>query len=82
MKLFKKSFAKRRKIINNIPSGSYCYAPIGYKGGVFYIETCPYWKSIGKDRAKCKLYNIKDKYPQDLTLLWDQCKICNLKLEQ
>lgn len=72
----KKSLKRRRRILNNIPEGMYCYDS---------EKTCKYWKVLKYNknhvvRAKCKLYNIKDKYDQDLILLWDQCKICDLKL--
>ena len=78
----KKSFKKRREILNNIPKGMYCYKIINYDESTCILHTkpCPYWKSIGKQKAKCKLYNIKDKMRQDcFTLLWDQCKACGLK---
>jgi len=74
----KKSFNKRREIVNSIPYGMYCYNAVPFK-------LCKYWKGIKSDkhsgivRGKCKLYNVKDKYDQDLRLLWDQCKICNIK---
>jgi len=72
----KKSFKQRRKILNDIPEGMYCYDN---------EKTCKYWKvtKYNEDyviRAKCKLFNIEDKYDQDFSLLWDQCKICNLKI--
>lgn len=76
----KKSFAERRAILNKIPEGIYCYTPLSYENGVYGVSPCPYWKRIGKQRAKCTLYNIKDKYQQDCTtLLWDQCKVCGLR---
>lgn len=77
----KRSFAERRKIIESIPIGVYCYTITSHnEDGSLGIKCCPYWKHIGKYRAKCKLLGIKDRYEQDSgTLLWDQCKICNLK---
>lgn len=85
MKLCKTSFAKRREILNNIPKGMYCYTPKNFpcaeNNWVYEIECCPYWKSIGKQRAKCTLLGVKDKYPQALTLLWDQCKLCGYKYD-
>lgn len=73
----KKTFEERRKIVNNIPEGLYCYDN---------EKTCNYWEPTKYDkknyvvRAKCKLYNIEDNYDQDTLVLWDQCKICNIKL--
>ena len=77
----RKTFTQKREILNRIPKGEYCYTPLSYdsKTGIFKVKSCPYWKSIGKGRAKCTLYKIKDKYPQDLTLLWDMVKCCGLK---
>lgn len=76
----RKSFKKRRQILDKIPTGIYCYSHRRFEGRCQIIETCPYWKSIGEYRAKCTLYNVKDDFSQDpFTLLWDKCKICNLK---
>jgi len=75
-----KSFTERRKILEQIPEGQYCYTIIGKSDrGGYKIKSCPYWKGIGQYMAKCTLYNVKDKYPQDLLLLWDQVKYCELK---
>ena len=76
-----KSFTERRKILNDIPEGMYCYEAISYNKETFTLKTktCKYWESIGDCMAKCNLYDIKDDEPQSLTLLWDQVKICDLK---
>ena len=80
----KKSFTKRREILSKIPEGVYCYELLNGAAKItedpFEIILCPYWKSIGTDMAKCKLYNLKDEEPQCLTLLWDQVKLCGLKM--
>ena len=83
----KKSFAKRREILNKIPEGAYCYEFLhGRTKGTrdhfaVILNICPYWKAIAFNdagevaKAKCTLYNIKDTNKNDL-LLWDQVKIC------
>lgn len=84
----KKSFKQRREILSKIPEGVNCYEWKSFatgRGGYTMASghsqcVCPYWKSLSNTRAKCTLYNIKDKHPQDPgTLLWDQVKLCGLK---
>jgi len=29
-------------------------------------------------RGRCNLLQIEDEFPQDLSLLWDQCKLCGI----
>lgn len=78
-----KCFKERREILNRIPSNTpYCYTCVYEKGKQWPVkyDICPYWKRTGKYKAKCTLYNIKDKCPQDHdALLWDQVKVCGLK---
>lgn len=89
----KKTFAERRAIINSIPEGLYCYDLVLNDGckrdesddiitwlNKRHQVNCPYWKHIGRQRAKCVLLKIKDRYEQDDdTLLWDQVKLCGIK---
>lgn len=73
-------FAVRRKILEQIPADTiYCYIPLNFEGDILHIKTCPYWKSIGKQKAACTLFGYKDRYSQDLSLIWDQCKACHLR---
>lgn len=61
-----------------IPKGIYCYSEARGRG------RCPYWKHVESDkkgytvRARCDLLDIEDEYPQDLSLLWDQVKLCRM----
>jgi hypothetical protein len=90
-----KSFTERRKILNSIPEGQYCYDEKG---------RCPYWskKSLRAEQYNgwCNLLNkgdleiAKETMYTDLktgeetsgydlgfpvSLLWDQCKECGYK---
>lgn len=79
-KFCKKTFSERRNIVNSIPSGIYCYEITKfYEDGEVDYYICPYWKSLGRQKAKCTLYGFKDTYRQSLMLVWDQVKNCNIK---
>lgn len=64
MKLCKKSFAERRKILERIPYGVYCH-------GATRNEPCPYWRRSMNGQGVCRLLNVSD-----YILLWDQVKVC------
>ena len=72
-----KSFSKRRKIVEQIPSDTfYCYKPITDiireegKLPYFKTKTCPYFKFITSLEGKCKLYKCE---------ILDQVKSCGLR---
>ena len=67
-------FKKSLPIHPEIPHGPYCYDE----------KTCPHWECVESDeqgrvvRARCNFLNEEDEYPQDLKLLWDKVKLCNV----
>jgi len=83
IKQFIHSFKKKKMDISVIPKGMYCYSPLNYKNGKYYIKICPYW-SLNENKPKqvngyCSYLGYGDWEVDNLSLLWDQCKECHIK---
>ena len=75
-----KKFSERRKIVNQIPADTfYCYTPDIEKNaearsngehGIYYINTCEFYKHKKGLYGKCKLYGCE---------VIDQVKSCGLR---
>ena len=79
-----------------IPKGRYCYIPISINGQTGRMKTkkCKWWKHLGTwefsdeecepedsqvRTIRCEYLDFTDYYEK--TLLWDQCKECNTRLD-
>lgn len=77
---------------NRIPYGQYCYTidRIVYLDGDNHPPTiktkpCPYWELIDgyhhQENGYCKKTGIKDWEAKGISLLWDGCKECGIKMD-
>ena len=82
-----KEFRKRHDLIfskpeNIIPNGEYCYRRLSSKK----IELCPYWSRDNSQPEQmngyCHFLKRGDWESDELSLLWDQCKECNINIEE
>jgi hypothetical protein len=69
-----------------IPKGLYCYHNLShYKDGTTYVNMCPYWKrNTSKDEQEsgyCEYLKRGDWEVNEVSLLWDCCKECDVKTE-
>ena len=66
----------------HIPYGLYCYSVHNTKHGALLYK-CPYW-SVDEDMPKqlngyCSFLGEGDWDQKHISLLWDQCKECDVK---
>ncbi len=68
---------------NVIPKGEYCYEIDDERNkvkdsSILYIKPCPYYKSLGNNLNGCKFLGVIT----DDIIFGDQCKICDVNLDE